>query len=153
TARNGAPHCLTVWAVTNGRRFKRNDALCHKLTYAVQQGLGSYFGSRLAVGASRQANRKHRSLARLAGEGHVAAHHARELAGDGKSETGAAEALSGRGIGSGEFLEQPNGALATRVRSHRCKAGGNENRRPGRRQRRFETAAAPGSRLPRSAVR
>ena len=36
----------------------------------------------------------------------IAAHHARELAGDGEAEPGAAEALRGRGIGLGELLEQ-----------------------------------------------
>src|SRR5262249_14631787 len=56
--------------------------------------------------AARQAHRKHRALARLARHGHVAAHHARELAGDGEAETGAAEAPRGRGIGLAELLEQ-----------------------------------------------
>jgi hypothetical protein len=41
-----------------------------------------------------------------ADHGHVAAHHARELAGDGKAEPRAAEALCRRGIGLAEFLEQ-----------------------------------------------
>ena len=45
-----------------------------------------------------QAHREHRPLARLARHGHVAAHHARELAGDGKPEAGAAEALRCQGI-------------------------------------------------------
>src|SRR5262245_16059800 len=63
---------------------------------------------RFIVLAAWQAHREHRALARFARHGHVAAHHARELAGDGKSETGAAEALSGRGIGLGELLEQPS---------------------------------------------
>jgi len=38
---------------------------------------------------------------------HVTAHHARKLARDGKPETGAAEALRGRGIGLREFLKRP----------------------------------------------
>src|SRR5262245_46484661 len=42
----------------------------------------------------------------LARHGHVTAHHARELAGDGEAETGAAEAPRGRGIGLAELLEQ-----------------------------------------------
>jgi hypothetical protein len=46
-------------------------------------------------GVNRQAHREHRTFARLARHGHVPAHHARELAGDGKAEPGAAEALSG----------------------------------------------------------
>src|SRR5215468_4103023 len=56
--------------------------------------------------AARQAHRKHRTFAQLARHGHVAAHHARELAGDGEAETGAAEFLRGRGIGLAELLEQ-----------------------------------------------
>src|SRR6516225_341067 len=56
--------------------------------------------------AARQAHGKHRTLARLARHGHVAAHQARELARDGKAEAGAAEALRGRSIGLGKFLEQ-----------------------------------------------
>src|SRR5262245_64270309 len=56
--------------------------------------------------APRQAYRKHRAFAWLARHGHVATHHARELAGDGKAEPGAAEALRGRGIGLAELLEQ-----------------------------------------------
>src|SRR6516162_7097611 len=56
--------------------------------------------------AARQAHRKHRTFAQLARHGHVAAHHARELAGDGEAETGAAEALSGRGVSLAELLEQ-----------------------------------------------
>ena len=50
--------------------------------------------------------REHGASARFARHGHVAAHHARELAGDGEPEPRAAEALSGRGIGLAEFLEQ-----------------------------------------------
>src|SRR5207249_2651186 len=47
-----------------------------------------------------------RSLARFACDGHVAAHHARELARDGKAEPGAAVAARGQGIGLGEILKQ-----------------------------------------------
>src|SRR5262249_15392641 len=57
-------------------------------------------------GAARQPHREPRTLAWLARYGHVAAHHARELARDGKAEPRAAEALSGRGIGLAELLEQ-----------------------------------------------
>ena len=42
------------------------------------------FGPWLAAGG--QAYRKHRALAHLARDGHVATHHARELAGDGKAK-------------------------------------------------------------------
>ena len=56
--------------------------------------------------AARQAHCKSRAFARLARHCHVAAHHARELAGDGKTEAGAAEALRRRGIGLGELLKQ-----------------------------------------------
>src|SRR5262249_4678573 len=55
---------------------------------------------------ARQAHRKDRTFARLARHGHVAAHHARELAGDGKAEPRAPETLCSRGIGLGELLEQ-----------------------------------------------
>jgi hypothetical protein len=53
-----------------------------------------------------RAHRKDRTLARLARYRHVAAHHARELAGDGEVEPGAAEALRGREVGLAELLEQ-----------------------------------------------
>jgi len=60
----------------------------------------------LAVGASGQAHREHRALARLARHGHIATHHARELARDGKAEPRAATAARGEGIGLGEILKQ-----------------------------------------------
>jgi hypothetical protein len=68
----------------------------------------------LVCRAARQPHREHRALARLARHGHVATHHARELAGDGEAEAGAAKALSGRGIGLAELLEQ----LSLLLRSH-----------------------------------
>src|SRR5262249_47120849 len=64
--------------------------------------------------ATRQANRKPCPLARLARDGHAAAHHAGELARDGEPEPRAAVALRGRGIGLGELLEQ----LRLLLRSH-----------------------------------
>src|SRR5262249_16240111 len=70
--------------------------------------------ARLCVRIPWQADREDRALARLARHGHVAAHHARELAGDGKAEPRAAEALSGRGIGLAELFEQ----LSLLLRSH-----------------------------------
>src|SRR5215469_48798 len=60
----------------------------------------------LGCRAARQSHREHRALARLARHRHIAAHHARELAGDGKAEPGAAVAARGQGIGLGEVLEQ-----------------------------------------------
>src|SRR5262245_28495672 len=60
----------------------------------------------LAIAAARQAHRKDRALAWLARHCHVAAHHARELAGDGQSEPGAAEALRGGCFGLRKFCEQ-----------------------------------------------
>jgi hypothetical protein len=51
---------------------------------------------RLCVRAARQAHCKSRAFARLARHCHVAAHHAGELAANGKAETGAAEALRRR---------------------------------------------------------
>src|SRR5215472_17849554 len=64
--------------------------------------------------AARQAHRKDRALARLARHSHVATHHARELAREGKAEPGAAEALRRGGIGLAELLEQ----LGLLLRSH-----------------------------------
>src|SRR5262249_23556383 len=63
-------------------------------------------GYGLCVRVRRQAHCKDRAFTQLARHGHVAAHHARELAGDGEAKPRAAEALRGRGIGLGEFLEQ-----------------------------------------------
>src|SRR5499427_1000338 len=65
-------------------------------------------------GATRQAYGEHRAFARLARHRHVTAHHARELAGDGKAETGAAETMNGRGVSLAELLEQ----LCLLLRSH-----------------------------------
>src|SRR5262245_21320380 len=56
--------------------------------------------------APRQAHREHRALAWLARHRHVAAHHARKLAGDGQAEAGAAKALSGGSIGLAELFEE-----------------------------------------------
>ena len=50
----------------------------------------------LGARAARQAHCKSRAFARLARYCHVAAHHAGELAANGKAETGAAEALRRR---------------------------------------------------------
>jgi hypothetical protein len=50
----------------------------------MQCSKAAILASRLAAGASGQANRKHRSLTRLAGDGHVTAPHTRELAREGK---------------------------------------------------------------------
>src|SRR5215831_785884 len=63
------------------------------------------FGCPLS-GVSRQAHREHRALARFARHGHVATHHARELARDGKAEAGSAVAARSQAIGLGEILEQ-----------------------------------------------
>src|SRR5207244_1582232 len=57
------------------------------------------------VRAAGQPHREHRAFALLAGHGHVAAHHARELARQRKAEAGSTEALRGRGIGLAELLE------------------------------------------------
>src|SRR5262249_19244156 len=61
---------------------------------------------RICVLAARQAHRKYRTFARLARYGDVAAHHARELAREGKAESRAPETLCSRGIGLGELLKQ-----------------------------------------------
>src|SRR5262252_7042982 len=47
----------------------------------------------------RQTHYKHRTFAQFARCRHIATHHAGELVGDGEAETGAAEALRGRGLG------------------------------------------------------
>src|SRR5262245_20200342 len=60
----------------------------------------------LAIAAPRQAHGEHRALARLARDGHVPAHHAREFSGDGETQAGAAEALRGGGISLAKLLEQ-----------------------------------------------
>jgi hypothetical protein len=60
----------------------------------------------LSASTARKAHREHRAFARLARHGHVAAHHARELAGDCEAKTRTSELLSGRGIGLAELLEQ-----------------------------------------------
>jgi hypothetical protein len=68
---------------------------------------GVWLGSQiLGVRAARQAHRKHRTLAGLARHGHVAAHHARELAREGKAKPRPAVAARGQGICLRELLEQ-----------------------------------------------
>ena len=61
---------------------------------------------RLAFGAARQAHSEHRTLARLTRRRDVAAHHARDLAGDGEAQARAAEPPSACGLGLAELLEQ-----------------------------------------------
>src|SRR5262252_7976400 len=80
------------------RKFRRGSFMALPLRQVCAAGLWRL--------APRQAHDEHRTFARLARHGHVAAHHARELAREGKAEPRAAEALSGRGIGLGELLEQ-----------------------------------------------
>src|SRR5262249_2347370 len=65
-------------------------------------------------GAAGRPAGENRALPRLARHRHVAAHHARELARDGKAEPGAAVAPRGGAVGLGEFLEQ----LALLLRRH-----------------------------------
>jgi hypothetical protein len=60
---------------------------------------------RLGVRSGRQAHREHRALACLARHSHVAAHHARELAREGKAEPRSTVAARGERIGLGELLE------------------------------------------------
>src|SRR5262249_14131936 len=57
-------------------------------------------------GATPPPHPKERTLARVSCHGDVAAHHACELAREGKAEPRAAEVLSSRGIGLAELLEQ-----------------------------------------------
>jgi hypothetical protein len=56
--------------------------------------------------AAWQAHREYRAFARLTRYGHIATHHAREFAGEGKAEPRPPIAARGQGIGLGEFLEQ-----------------------------------------------
>ncbi len=58
-------------------------------------------------GAIGQHDGEGRALARLAGDGDIAAQHGREMPGDGEAEPGAAVIARGRGVGLGEGLEQP----------------------------------------------
>src|SRR5262249_22657030 len=69
-------------------------------------GTGPLAGPCSGIGTDRQTHYKHRTFAQFARRRHIATHHARELAGDGKAKTSAAEALRGRGIGLAELLEQ-----------------------------------------------
>src|SRR5438876_11998896 len=69
---------------------------------------------------ARQAHRKDRTFAQFARHGHIATHHARELAGDGEPKPRPAELLCGRGIGLAELLEQ----LCLLLRSHANTATG-----------------------------
>src|SRR5262249_19308711 len=61
---------------------------------------------RLYVRAPWQAHGERRAFAVLARHGHIAAHHARELAREGKAKSRAPETLCSRGIGLTEFFEQ-----------------------------------------------
>jgi hypothetical protein len=56
----------------------------------------------ISAPAARQAHREYRTFTWLARHGHVATHHARELARDGKTKAGPAKLLRGRGIGLGD---------------------------------------------------
>jgi len=59
------------------------------------------------TGRKRQVNEEGRALGGLAGHRYVAAHHLAEPPGDRQSEAGSAKLPRRRGIGLGEFLEQP----------------------------------------------
>src|SRR5262249_1904945 len=80
------------------RKFRRGSFMALPLRQVCAAGLWRL--------APRQAHDEHRTFAWLARHGHVAAHHARELAGDGKPEPGAAELLRSCGVGLAELLEQ-----------------------------------------------
>ena len=73
---------------------------------AVSSMSGLRESGRLGWRAARQAHREYGALTRFARHGHIAAHHARQLARDGEAEAGAAKFLRGRPFGLGELLEQ-----------------------------------------------
>jgi Transposase DDE domain group 1 len=77
---------LLAPARTQGRPSHPNGMRCAARP-RTPQGL-----SKLVYRAARQAHREHRALAQFACHRHIAAHHARELAREGKAEPGAAEA-------------------------------------------------------------
>src|SRR5215472_15900661 len=83
---------------TRCRKFRRGSFMALPLRQVCAAGLWRL--------APRQAHDEHRTFARLARHGHLAAHHARELAGDGEAETGTAKVLSGRSVSLAELLEQ-----------------------------------------------
>src|SRR2546426_1113115 len=99
----GRYHALSVRSVTYSRSGCRPSTFGFVVCEHPTVLAGS--SSSVCIRAAGQAHREHRALAGLARHGHVTAHHARELADDGEAETGAAEALRGRGIGLAEFLE------------------------------------------------
>src|SRR5262245_2169318 len=72
------------------------------LTWSVTQDAQFCLGMR----AHWQPYREDRAFAQLARHRHIAPHHARELAGDGKAQPGAAETLRGGFIRLAELLEQ-----------------------------------------------
>ena len=73
----------------------------------VREGVRwSSYPFQLSVRAGWQAHGEDRALARLARHGHVAAHHAGDLASDGKPQSGAPKPLGGGGLGLAELLEQ-----------------------------------------------
>ena len=78
---NGATH---LGGQRCGRHEDRDSTDYRKLAEA-----------RLAIAGRRQAHGEHRTFAWLARYGHIATHHARELARDGKAEAGSAVAARG----------------------------------------------------------
>src|SRR5262245_51200922 len=56
---------------------------------------------------------KYRTLAQLAGRGYVAAHHARKLARDGKSQAGSSVIFGDGAVGLDEFVKQLRHLLRT----------------------------------------
>src|SRR5215471_15149894 len=66
------------------RDFERRTP--KNLDYFAGRPRSGWANRDLGVRAARQPYREHRALALFARHGHIAAHHARELAGDGKAE-------------------------------------------------------------------
>src|SRR5262249_57237617 len=78
-----------------------------------RRGAAGRFPPESVLRAARQAEGGDRALAPLACHGHIAAHHARQLAGDGEAKTSAPKPLPGRGIGRAELLAHLNPPLPT----------------------------------------
>src|SRR6476660_9018823 len=102
-----------------GRIQKRKTYHLQIVTFGLPRAAGPYrsairrhmqcsksrWNLSLAIAATRQAHCKHRTFAHLARHGHVATHHARELARKGKAEPRSPVSTRSERISLGELLE------------------------------------------------